>query len=804
VRKYKRVLLSEKLYVLLTIVTDYDRTATAICGENHSGILGGGFIMSNSHSKKFVRTALALSASVSAVMAAAPAFAQDKAEVDAASREIVVTAQFREQKLQDVPIAITAVSGEQIGERSQTSIIDVAGHAPNVTLTPAGAGFGNTATASIRGVGQYDFNFGLEGGVGMYLDDVYYGVLFGANFDVADVSRVEVLRGPQGTLAGKNSIGGSIKLFSQKPTGDTEGYVEGTYGSFNRVDLKAAANLTLIPDKLFARLSGMTKNRGGYVTSYDYGCATATGAVANLDKTCKIGEEGSLHSSGLRGQLRWLVADGIENNLSVDYANDTSGVQAGVLLTQHPLWAGAKNYILPAGSYANYATYTGHPGTPASFSIPRNNTVKSWGVANNLDVKLGEDISLKSITAFRRANGDFSQDIDLSPADVETIYNVVSHKQFSQELRLSGTVNDMIDWTVGGYYYKATQTIAGRKDIQGGLALGGGGIGLEFLDDDIIASTNKSGFAHVVVHPSENLSLTGGLRYSKDHKTYQFSRRSVAGVVLGFLPNGVFNPFNATRWDWRLGMDYRFSPNFMTYVQASTGYKGGGVNPRPFTVAQVQAFNPETLTTYELGFKSDLLDRKVRLNAAAFFNKYKDIQLTALACPTAPCALPLNAGNADVKGFEVELEARPVDGLTFDASLSHLNFKYKFLSANTNVLPGMIAPFTPKWKANAGIQYDIALPSGKLTPRIDWTYQSTIFSNAFNAATNATKVGSLFNAKLTYKNEEAGWETALTVTNLGDKYYFHNIFDLSSPPFFVRTGQPARPREWSVSVKKSF
>jgi iron complex outermembrane recepter protein len=756
------------------------------------------------HSSQILRTALALSASLGTLMVAAPAFAQGAAEEDTANHEIVVTAQFREQKLQDVPIAITAIDAATLQARSQTSIVEVAGHAPNVTLTPAGAGFGNTATASIRGVGQYDFNFGLEGGVGMYLDDIYYGVLFGANFDVADVSRVEVLRGPQGTLAGKNSIGGSIKLFSQKPTGDTEGYVEGTYGRFNRVDVKAAANITLIPDKLFARISGMTKNRGGYVTSYDYACATAAGGVANLDKTCKIGDEGSLHSYGLRGQLRWLVADGIEDNLSVDFANDTSGIQAGVLLTQHPLWAGANNYILPAGSYANYATYTGHPGTAGAFTVPRNNTVKSWGIANNLDVKLGDNLSLKSITGYRRADGDFSQDIDLSPADVETIYNVVSHKQFSEELRLSGTVNDFLDWTVGGYFYKATQTIAGRKDIQGGLALGGGGIGLEFLDDDIIKSTNKSGFAQVVAHPVENLSLTGGLRYSKDHKTYQFSRKSVTGVVLGFLPNGVFNPFNATRWDWRLGMDYRWSPSFMTYVQASTGYKGGGVNPRPFTVAQVQAFSPETLTTYELGFKSDLLDRKLRVNAAAFFNKYKDIQLTALACPTAPCALPLNAGNADVKGFEVELEARPVQGLTIDASLSRLNFKYTSLSVNTNVLPGMVAPFTPKWKAAAGIQYDIAAPGGTITPRFDWTYQSTIYSNAFNAATNASKVGSLFNGKLTYKNVDAGWEAALSVTNIGNKYYFHNIFDLSSPPFFVRAGQPARPREWAVSIKKSF
>ena len=767
------------------------------------------------------KVALTLTGSLLALAAAVPAMAQAGDGAPAAegsSADIIVTAQFREQNLQDTPIAITAVTAESIAAKSQSSIVEVAGAAPNVTLTPAGAGFGNSATASIRGVGQTDFNFALEPGVGMYLDDVYYGVLFGANFDVADVERVEVLRGPQGTLAGKNSIGGAIKLFSQKPGPDTDAYVEATYGRFNRVDVKAATNITLLDDKLYARISGMTKNRGGYFKEYDFGCVTGGTATGNqrLTEDCVIGKEGGQEVYAVRGQLRWLATDTIENNLAVDFAKDSSPVQATKLISAGP-WAQG-DYITGPESYSNFATFTGHPGTADAFTIPRTNSVESWGISNNLDIKLTDNLALKSITAFRRAEGEFSADLDVSPDDVQTIFNAVSHRQFSQELRLSGEIGDLVEWTIGGYYYDARQTIAGRKDIPGGILPGGGGLFLEFLDDDVIKSDNKSGFAHVVVHPTAAMSIIGGLRYSKETKSYTFSRRSADGSphpLLGAL-DGFTGDYSGDRWDYRLGLQYEWSPTFMTYVQTSTGFKGGGVNPRPFFAEQVQPFNPETLTAYEVGFKSRLLDRAVTLNGALFYNRYKDIQMTALSCdqfspfPGAPCALPVNAGNATVKGAELETTIIPVDGLTIDGAVSYLDFDYTFISTDAGipgvlgVQDGMVTPYTPEWKASAGIQYEIPAPGGTITPRLDWNYQSKAYTNFVNEPDNVIKWGSRFNAKLTYRNEDNDWEVALAVTNLTNKFYYLNKFDTSSPPFFVVTGQPARPREWSVSVKKAF
>jgi iron complex outermembrane receptor protein len=751
--------------------------------------------------------------------AAALAQTDSKGAAGSLLEEVIVTAQFKAERLQETPIAITALSGEMLEARNQTNITEVAANAPSVTLTPAGSGFGNSATASIRGVGQSDFNFAYEPGVGMYIDDVYYGVLFGSVFDLTDLERVEVLRGPQGTLAGKNSVGGAIKLFSRKPSEDGGGYVEATYGSFDRIDLRAGGDFTLISDKLYGRVSGVAKRRDGYMKRLDYNCAIGsssnnTGRTAN---DCEIGTEGGQDLLGARVALRWLPTDAIENNLIGDITEDRSEVQATKLLSQGP-WAAGNNYVTGPESYTTYATYLGHPGTAAEFSIPPVNTVSAWGVSNNLDIKLTEQLSLKSITAYRYAEGEFSQDIDASPADVEAIYNIVSHRQFTQELRLSGTTaSEFLDWTVGAYYYDARSTIGGRKDINFGLAPGGGGIPgildpLEFLDDDTIDSENKSAFAHLVIHPTDRLSVTGGVRYSEESKDYTFMRLQPNGTPHPLLAtlNGLTGSFSGDQVDYRLSVDYRFSGNVMAYTQYSTGFKGGGVNPRPFFATQVAPFESETLDAIEVGLKSDLLDGRLRVNAALFRNDYQDIQLTALSCdqlspfPGAPCALPLNAGTATTQGAEVEVQLR-LGAFMLDASASVLDFEYDRVdTARTGITADMITPFTPERKYSAGMQYEWDIGAGTVTPRVDWSYQSEFFTNALNGQTNLIDGRGLVNARISWANSDDTWEAALSGTNLADKFYYLNNFDLAGPPIFARSGQPGRPREWAVTVKRKF
>ncbi len=767
---------------------------------------------------------LAMTAGLS--LAATPAMAAD-ANPNAVG-EVIVTAQFREQGLQQTPIAITAINAKMLDQRSEHSIYQVAAQAPNVTLKPAGAAFGSALVGYIRGVGQLDFNFALEPGVGMYVDDVYYATLTGSVVDLLDLDHVEIARGPQGTLAGKNSIGGSIKLYSKKPTGQGGGYFEGTYGSLNRIDARGSADFAIVPDKLFMRISGVTRHRDGYVKRLDFACThpgsgLPTYAVGN---GCELGTEGGQSFNAARVALRWLPSEKVEVNILADATDDNSEVQASTItFANNPNPGVALNGVpydsrfVPTDPYVTYSTFANPGGTfanpfggppivKAAYSIPPKNALKEWGVSGDINWQLSDKLSLRSISAYRRFSGDFAEDTDGSPLMLELVENHVDHNQFTQELRLNGTILDKLDYTVGGFYLRSSSRNSNRVDIP---YVPGVGPFFDFLGNDPVLAHSKSVFAHGIWHITDKFEIAGGARYSKEDKSYTFSRTNPDGtpnIILGGL-SGVTGTYSGSYWDYRADADYHFTSDLMGYVQFSTGTKGGGINPRPFTPAQVGPFGPEKLYAYEAGLKSQLFDHRMRLNLAAFFNDYKDIQLTLLACPTAPCAKPFNAGEAHVKGVEAETEIHPVNGLSLDGSVSYLDFQY------TNLLPGvsgpggvqlgMVTPYTPKWKWSVGVQYEIqAGDKGSLTPRLDASYQSSVFTNAVNGPANAINAYTILNGRLTWRSAVDNWEASLEVTNLANKYYKLTVFDLSSIGAGFTNAQPGMPREWAITVKKTF
>ncbi len=273
--------------------------------------------------------------------------------------------------------------------------------------------------------------------------------------------------------------------------------------------------------------------------------------------------------------------------------------------------------------------------------------------------------------------------------------------------------------------------------------------------------------------------------------------------------NGPAPPSQFTRWDYRADINYRWTPGFMTYASVSTGFRGGGVNPRPFTPSQALPFGPEKLTAYEIGSKSDLLDRRLRLNLAAFFNVYRDLQLSAAGVINGfSVVIPRNVGLAHVKGVEAELEAHPSEHLLVTASASYLDFEYKDLGTAAGVPGGPCLsckpPLSPTWKLNGGVQYEFPFAGGgTLTPRMDVTYQSMIFNEATNNPRSAQPGYATVDARLTWRAPDHSWEAAVFVTNLTDTFYYYNIFD-SQNSFGLISGQPARPREWAVSVKRNF
>lgn len=813
---------------------------------------------------------LSLTASIvalaGALSVAAPAAAQDStAQADSADQadagEIIVTAQFREQRLQDAPLAITAVTGDILEARGQTSVVDIGNQAPNVTLRQAPATYGPAVVAYIRGVGQRDTSFALEPGVGLYIDDVYLPTMHGSMLDLIDVDRVEILRGPQGTLAGQNSIGGAIKLYSKKPDDSGGGYLQATYGSYNRVEIRGAANFTIIPDQLFARVSGTAVHKDGYVTRYDYACThpgTAIPSSVTNNKSCKLGTEGGKSYVAGRLALRYQPSDSVTLDLSGDITRDDSEAGPTTLLyvgqnanpgvsntgsaTTGPSAAaymlnGVRYGTATGSQFVSYSPYGNFAQDPFSkspyisyenylelaprdgsgpWAAPIKSAIDSWGVSANLAVDLSPDFNVTSITAYRKFSGVYAS-ADGSPFTPTLQANRIYNRQFSQELRLNGRIGETFNFTVGGYYlHKRSENIS-RVTLPT----------LNFIEDNEIPATTKAVFANADWEVVDRLHLIGGVRYTDLKKSFIYGRKGIPGSSSGGATppsiasiDGLVGTFSGDRVDWRGVIQYRWSDQLMTYAQVSTGFKSGGVNPRVFFPAQALPFGPEKLVAYEAGFKSDLFDRRVRLNVSGFINKYDDILVSVSSCPlpgapATPCALPLNAGKADVRGAEAELSLRPVDGFTIDASLAYLDFKYTSISAaaaTSGIGREDKGQYIAPWQWSIGAQYEHAFGSGAtLTPRIDITHQDAFNRNANNvdAVTGGKDIfgevagRTLVNARLTFRTADNDWELAVEGRNLTDKLYYSDVFDNRGSTNSIQ-GSVGEPRTFAVTVKRRF
>ncbi|MCB2065586.1 MAG: TonB-dependent receptor [Erythrobacter sp.] len=808
---------------------------------------------------------------------------------DSAQRNvIVVTAQFREQALQDTPLAITAVTSDMLEARSQTELVDVAQQAPSVVLRNTTSAFGNSISASIRGLGQIDFNPQLEPGVGIYIDDVYYPRLTGANFDLLDVERVEILRGPQGTLTGRNSEGGAIRFVSRRPDGSNTGYVEATYGSRSRVGVRGGADFELT-NNLFARVSGSFKTQDGYVDQIDYGCAFPSSGIA-VNTTASdwvVDRMGSTDYKAARGLLRWVPNDRIDIMLSGDYVRDTGNNGAEVLLylnntnpnvaTENGIPADSRFICGPRCNYASFGqaggTFIGSAARPDANGIaladtrgyPSQQEYEGWGVSGHVEIDLSDQLQLTSITAYREFSNYFVNDAELSPIRANFGVNDINSDFFSQELRLNVDLADWATFTVGGYYSEENTVYNTLQDIRYVAAGANPLYPLQFRGSNPVETNSRAVFATAIFDVTDDLTLTLGGRYTDESKNTLFGRYNLdnttinrfvdpVGAFYGYGYNGAdtgdfdndgnttevvtaltgfLGTYSGDRFDYRVSLDYRFSDAVLAYATISTGFKGGGISPRPFNAAQVQPFGPEELTAYELGVKTDLFDNRLRLNVAGFWNDFTNAQLTLLACPQfggpGPCALPQNAGDATVLGIEAELTAQPVDGLDINASLSYLDFQWDCVvptvvsrtadptapcSSDPAFVDLLSAPprGVGNWQWSIGAQYLADLGnSGSLTPRIDLTYQGELTSSATvptagsaSALYGTIESYTLANARLTWRNADENLSIALAVTNLFDHYYQPNKFDLTGAGAGFITAAVGRPREWSVTVRREF
>lgn len=754
--------------------------------------------------------------------------------------EVVVTARYRSENVQSTPIAITALSANVLDERGVTNVQNLSAVVPNTFIAPGAAGAIGAPTISMRGVQQVDFNFNFESPVGVYIDDVYRPHMLGSDLDLLDIDHVEVLRGPQGTLFGKSSMGGAIRLFSKKPQGGDVGFLEASAGNQGAYNFRGSFDTTLIDDKLFMRVAGVYKHIDGYVNMLDFVCQMNANGTPNLippgvtshwppKGNCVTGKEGEDNVKGGRVMLRAVPTDNSEITFALDRTDvDKTMAPDVTLATISQDNAVAQGYI-PAGSVWD-SRFLG-PGRYATYAAPDTPNVQflhEWGTAVTGTYQFTDHVRAKLIYGHRDYQSASSFNADASPLQLIQNWNPISHQQDSVELQVTGEAFDnRLDWATGAYWFQG-------KTYQGGHIKF---TTLNFDQDDHYGDRNESAFAHAVYNLTDALSVTAGVRYSKNTKTFTYHH---PGIGPDIAPIG--SEARDDRPDWTGGLNYKFTQSVMGYFSVSTGFRPGGVNPRALVIPdQLRPFEGEQLTSYEVGVKSQFLDNRLRANLAVFYSDYskhltqavgKECVIPGLSqdqirvfqatevCPAATVAeVPWDyyiTSPASVRGVEGELTYEPIEHLRLESSFGYNHFKSKVTNPAD---PSYVDPANlqqPEWNANAAAQYAVPFAAGIITPRLEWVYQSKMtFSGApalpydprFGSNPQeaydltSTPARSLFNARLGFDSQDGKWGAAFRVDNLFNHFYYLNKFDLSG---LVVSGLPARPRTWLLSVTRNF
>jgi iron complex outermembrane recepter protein len=782
-----------------------------------------------------------LAAGVAAALSGGPAFSQQIAPEPQSSdngqlAEVVVTARYRNENLQTTPISITAITTEELEQRTFTNVNDLGSLVPNAYFRAPTSNYGPTETIGLRGISQVDFSYSFEPAVAMYVDDVYHGSMTGSSMDLADIERVEVLRGPQGTLFGKNSLGGAIRLITSKPQGGDTASLEVTYGQHHRTELKALGDFSLIDQTLFARVVGFSRREDGIGNHLDFACEMAAQGTPALSGTlpmtvnprsgtCSLGGLGGFNHQGAKLELRYLPTADLEINLAVDYLKQDDEPPLQSLLTRYgtPTDTFNINYnnsvVQPkfgvcytcdgrfntAGKWNNYATF-GDAVTGQNFSPDQLFTES--GESMTADYRITDKIHAKFVGSYRTYESNWINDSDMTPFGLVQTYNIQRHRQIESELQLAGTsFADRLDWVTGLFYYNAhdnmyypTQFDAYAAPL---LPFFPNGILPNFIANDYYTDIDKSAFIHANFKLTDRWSLSAGVRYTDEAKTDLFQHY---GQLVLPGPRGA----GETRFDYSGGIDFQATSNLFIYGQVATGFRSPGFNPRISTVGQLTEVPGEEAVNYETGFKLDLLDHRVRLNTSVFYLDYKkhlNLEIASqcnlgsdpdagkpylLAGALCPAGTPLAgtpgispwfyyiAAPASIRGVEFEAAATPIEHLNLNYSLGWNSF-HSGTGDPTN--PAFIDPSVrqqPKWNMSGGVQYNIPLASaGALTPRLDWYYQGYQTNGpvtSYQTDPNYIIPGySVFNGRLTYEPNAGKWSLAFAVTNLLNKYYWQQL-----------------------------
>lgn len=695
-------------------------------------------------------------------LAASAAHAQN--DEPSTIEEIIVTAQKRDQNLQDVPISITALTNATLERRNIEDVLDVAYKTPGVV----GALQAGVPSFVIRGIGTNDFGSAADPAVGIYLDGVYTARTVASLIGLYDAERIEVIKGPQGTLFGRSAAAGAISIVSTQPNETLSFSAKLEYGNYDHTRVLASANVPL-SDTVFLRVAALSHQRDGYIEN-----------KLNGD------ELGDVDDRGVRAALRMVPTDALDITFSADYIkSETLGV-------------GLKS-----------ATIGGFPGVDMSkFGdvahdiIDPVSELENMGAALHVGFDLTDQFSLTSITAYREYEFTIIEDDDGSFVELLATGTLPEESQtFSQELRLDW-VGEGISWMLGASYFQEDISVDGiaRSNLDVLFGPGSGGS----FDERSYSSgeyTSYSVYADVTVDLSERTTLIAGLRWSYDEKDFELFVPPNPAIGVNLLFGGV-NPRANLEEDWdsvqpRVVLQYRPNESVMTYLSAARGYKPGG-----FGSFELQpAFDPEYVWNYEAGVKSSMADGTLQLNAALFYYDYEDLQVTTqvgLALQTT------NASEASGQGAELEMRWLPLPQFSLSASVAYLKAEYdKFLQGELD--PFTFLPVTtdrsgntltraPEWQYNLGAEYDINLGDfGNLTIGAEYVFQSEVFFHAANNRFRSQDDYGLLGARIALRAPDEKWQVSLFGENLLDEDYLIDAGGLAEVLFSPTTlaGLPA-------------
>ena len=729
--------------------------------------------------------------------------------------EITVTARKTRENLQDTPISITAVSAAQLEQRGISEISKIQEFTPNLTFknVPSNSGVASNAAIYIRGIGQNEFAPSVDPGVGIYVDGVYMGRSVGGVFDAIDLASVEVLRGPQGTLFGRNTIGGAVNITSAQPTDYWTGRADMKFGTGGRANIRGVVSGP-ITDTLSFKLAGGIFSQDGYVDAPNQGH--------------KLGNQ---DTQSVKGALLWKPSSRLDITLAGDFLRDNSygppvvvtGINQSAyasgssLVFLNNLLAGGMNpgTCLSAASSADTSCFnsrvfskTTNYGTDPDYSH-----ISTGGVSLTATYRFSEAAVLKSVSSWRTIDGNFAQDRDGSNLGINYVHNLYKQQQFTQELQLSGKLGSNLKYAAGLYFFSEW-----GHDLNP----------VQFL----VLSENSGGsfnykswaaYGQATWTIVPGLDLTGGVRYTRDYKDFTTAQlvtrvlmaplgpggalvdvSGTNGVGTYVVPRGTYSN-NTGRATPMANLAYHVTRSLMGYFTYSQGFKGGGFTQRLAAVfATLPTFKPETVDSYELGFKYTVPGHWLRLNGDIYQSDYHNKQIV-LSNPALGGLAPtyVNIPSSRIKGFELEANLAPGAGFRLDASVGLTDAHYLDVGTVQGLSVNDAFVLVPKWNASAAISKEFRLGNGdRISPRFDWSFHSGTYTNANGVPTPELyqPAYSLFNTSIRWEHNKIS--VTAGVDNLTDKRYA--IYGDDSPSFGDDMQAFDRGRQWYVMTGVKF